>query len=391
MPDNNSAAVQLYDLALELIHQGYRVTVFTPLSSYFQRSHIENMDGVHVVKLYSPNIRNVGGFLRFLFEVSMPFFMLYQLRKIKFDLKIFDGIIWYAPSIFHTPLVKRIKRASKCKVYLILRDMFPQWLLDVGILKHGIIFRFLKYFENLQNATPDFIGVQSPGNLDYFADISKNKSYPVIEVLPNWLSPLDITPKSLDYENRFFNSRKVFIYAGNMGKAQRGLEVFLEVANILKHNNKIGFLFIGRGTKVDELKRKLEKLNLYNFLIKDEMPNSDLPRLLNKCYAGIICLDPLHQTHNIPGKFLEYLRSGLPVLGIVNSNNDLNSIISKNKLGNLINDLNVYSLEKALQYFDLSESEYSDIQRRCKSFFKKNYTTDKVTQSVVKRLNSVID
>ena len=73
--------------------------------------------------------------------------------------------------------------------------------------------------------------------------------------------------------------------------------------------------------------------------------------------------------------------------GVVNPNNDLNSIVSKNKLGNLINDLNVYNLEKAIQYFDLSESEYSDLQRRCKSFFKKNYTTDKVTQSILKRFN----
>ena len=101
LPDNNAAAVQLYDLAIELLHQGNRVTVFTPLSSYFQRSHIENMDGINVVKLYSPNIRNVGGFLRFLFEVSMPFFMLYQLHKIKFDLKIFDGIISFIKLLAH--------------------------------------------------------------------------------------------------------------------------------------------------------------------------------------------------------------------------------------------------------------------------------------------------
>lgn len=390
-PENTSGAIQLYDLARELIRQGNRITVFTPFSSFKRRSLIENIDGIEVVKLFSPNIRSVKGSLRFLFEASMPFFMLNELRNIKFDLQNFDGIIWYAPSIFHTPLVKRIKKISKCPTYLIIRDIFPQWLLDVGILKNGIIFRLLKYFESLQNTTPDFIGVQSSGNLDYFADLSKNKSQPVIEVLPNWLSPLDTFPDLFDYEKRFFKNRKVFIYAGNMGEAQSGLEVFLDVANRLKYNKKIGFLFIGRGTKTDSLKKKLDKLNLKNFLIKEEIKNYDLPGLLHKCYAGLICLDPLHKTHNIPGKFLTYLRSGLPVFGVVNSNNDLNTIVKKNRLGNLVNDLNVEDLQKALEYFNLSEACYSDLQRRCKSFYQNNYTTNKVASFLSKRISSKIN
>lgn len=104
---------------------------------------------------------------------------------------------------------------------------------------------------------------------------------------------------------------------------------------------------------------------------------------MNECYGGIVCLNLLHQTHNITGKFLTYLRSGLPVFGIANPNNDLNEIVNKNGLGNLTNDLNVDSLEKALEYFNLGETEYSDLQLRCKSFYQNNYTTDKVAETLV--------
>ena len=32
---------------------------------------------------------------------------------------------------------------------------------------------------------------------------------------------------------------------------------------------------------------------------------------------GLVALDPRHRTHNIPGKFLTYMQSGLPVLASV--------------------------------------------------------------------------
>ena len=56
----------------------------------------------------------------------------------------FDAVLWYSPTIFFGPLVKKFKQKNKCKSYLILRDIFPNWALDMGILKPGLIYWFFK-------------------------------------------------------------------------------------------------------------------------------------------------------------------------------------------------------------------------------------------------------
>ncbi|MCR2554485.1 glycosyltransferase WbuB, partial [Salmonella enterica] len=49
----------------------------------------------------------------------------------------FEGVIYYSPSIFWGHLVKKIKARCQCPAYLILRDMFPQWVIDAGMLNAG--------------------------------------------------------------------------------------------------------------------------------------------------------------------------------------------------------------------------------------------------------------
>ena len=57
-----------------------------------------------------------------------------------------------------------------CGSYLILRDLFPQWALDAGLLsRYGPAYRFFRREELRLYRTADIIGVQSPANLDYFS------------------------------------------------------------------------------------------------------------------------------------------------------------------------------------------------------------------------------
>ncbi len=79
---------------------------------------------------------------------------------------------------------------------------------------------------------------------------------------------------------------------------------------------------------MDAEKRKLDNILFYN-----EISPKEIPRLYEQCSYGIVSLDKRHKTHNIPGKFLSYMRSGLPVLAVINKNNDLEKIIKDNGVG----------------------------------------------------------
>ena len=331
-PLKNSGAIQIRDLSIEFVKQGHEVIVITPSSEIINPYLLSEMDKVQVLKIKAPKIKDIGYFRRAIGEYLMPSIMIYHLKRNSLIDNNLDGIITYAPSIFLGPLANMLKKTNNCKNYLILRDIFPQWAVDVGLLSnYGLPYYFLKRVEKYLYATADIIGVQTPVNLKYF---NGNVVYRTarIEVLQNWLAVDNSKTCSIVVENSILKGRKIFVYAGNMGVAQ-GLSLFLDLADSLSTQKSIGFLFVGRGNAVVSLRQAVKARGLDNILIYDEIGPNEIHALYQQCAAGIISLDKRHKTHNIPGKFLSYMQSGLPVLAAINSGNDLEDIINSKNVG----------------------------------------------------------
>ena len=81
-------------------------------------------------------------------------------------------------------------------------------------------------------------------------------------------------------------------------------------------------------------------------------------------------LDRRHKTHNIPGKFISYLHSGLPVFALVNSNNDLIPFVNKNQIGyatDLFDEDEIIKLILKILNYKNSDSKIND---KCKKIAK---------------------
>jgi glycosyltransferase involved in cell wall biosynthesis len=126
--------------------------------------------------------------------------------------------------------------------------------------------------------------------------------------------------------------RQLFVFAGNMGVAQ-GLDIVIDLAERMSGRPDVGFLFVGRGSEARRLRRTAEARRLANILFFDEIDPDEIPDLYAQCSAGIVALDHRHKSHNIPGKFLTYMQSGLPVLANVNAGNDLTALIRETGVG----------------------------------------------------------
>ena len=330
-PLRTSAAVQMSDLAQEFVRQGHETLVITPFEEFTSCWSIEVLDGVQVLHLAGLKISLTNHLRRTIFELSLPFLMILGLRKSPHRNTKWDLVVWYSPTIFFGPLIFYIKCKSACKAYLILRDIFPEWACDLGIIRKGFTYYFFKIVANLQYAIADTIGVQTLSNLAYFVEW-ENGGSKRLEVLQNWQSPTKNIGCSIQVMNTALVGRKIFVYIGNMGIAQ-GMDIILDLAFQLMHRVDIGFLFVGRGSEVDRLKIKAAELLMLNTLFFDEIKSDEMPGLLAQCHIGLLALDPRHKSHNIPGKFLTYLSAGLPVLARVNPNTDLVSLIEGEKVG----------------------------------------------------------
>lgn len=330
-PLRSSTAVQMRDLAREFAAHGHRPTVLVPDPEIRRTWEIEHTDGVEVLRIRAPRTRDIGYVQRTLAEALLPWAMLYGLWRSPLRRERWDGVIWWSPSIFFGPLVNRLKRASGCRSYMILRDIFPDWALDLGLLRPGPVYRFFKRVERQQHDAADVIGVQSPSNLECIAQL-RNAPHVRLEVLWNWLSPASATPCRIDLSQTPLAGRTIIAYTGNMGVAQN-LDVLLDLAKRLRTRRDIGFLLVGRGSDVPHLRALAAERQLDNVLFHDEVEPVEIPALLEQCHIGFLGLDPRHKTHNIPGKFLAYLQAGIPVLARVNPNNDLVGLIDNEGVG----------------------------------------------------------
>ncbi|MDC0188383.1 glycosyltransferase family 4 protein [bacterium] len=386
-PMRSSGAIQILDLSLEFIKQGHQPTVVLPSSEIDCTWIFENWSGVQTLRIKAPKTKDVGYFQRTIGEFLMPFVMLRNLRKSPVAKMCWDGIVWYSPTIFWGPLVKSLKKSSSCRGYLIVRDIFPEWAVDIGLMRRGLPYLFFKLIERFQYRIADVIGVQTLGNVGYFNKLGKNIKRKV-EVLQNWLAYAPNVGCSISVSESSLAGRKIFVYAGNMGVAQ-DMDILLDLAEHLRNRKDIGFMFVGRGSYVKRLLMESKTRGLENIAFYNEIDPSEIPGLYAQCHVGLIALDPRHKTHNIPGKFLSYMQSGLPVLASINPGNELVEIISQERVGRVCTDASKETLLRLAEELLRDIAVDVKIKARCQMLSTNMFSPKTAVNQIIHALSVV--
>lgn len=385
-PLRTSGAVQLRDLSREFVRQGHALTVMLPTADLSTPWLFEDFDGVQVLRLRAPRTKDIDYVRRTLNEFLMPFAMLRNLRKSPLAQKRWDGVVWYAPTIFLGPISNALKKASGCKGYLIVRDIFPEWAVDMGLMGRGLPYRFFKAVAEYQYSVADVIGIQTQGNQAYFAGRQSGK----VKVLQNWLADSPEVGCSVSVSGSRLTGRIIFVYAGNMGVAQ-GMDILLNLAETLRNRTDIGFLFVGRGSDAQRLRSEASRRGLDNVVFHDEIDPVEIPGLYAQCHVGIVALDPRHKTHNIPGKFLSYMQAGLPVLASINPGNDLVEMIEREGVGRVCTDHSAATLQRlALELVDQVAAVGAgdeDVSARCKALSSRLFSPEAAVNQIVAALS----
>jgi len=385
-PLRSSGAVQLRDLSREFAVQGHALTVLLPSPDQQDPWVLKKMDGVQVLRLKAPRTKGISYIRRTLAELLMPFSMLRQFRKSPLASERWAGVVWYAPSIFHGPLASALKKSSDCKGYLIIRDIFPEWAVDMELMGQGLPYWFFDMVARYQYSVADVIGVQTPGNRGYFDRWQKQPGRK-LEVLQNWLGKPAQVRCSIRVSETPLAGRKVFVYAGNMGVAQ-GMDIMLDLAEKYRGRTDVGFLFVGRGSDAARLKTSAKDRKLNNVLFYDEIHPDEILDLYAQCSVGIVALDPRHKSHNIPGKFLTYMQGGLPVLANVNAGNDLAQMIRDDQVGQVCENNQVENFLQ-LAHMLLAQIESDDqLPARCRSLFQREFAVEKTVRQIVAALTA---
>ncbi len=325
------AAKMMHELAIELNHQKHEITVITPDSDISRKIEISELDSVKVCKFKSGSIKNVSKIQRAINE-SLLSFKAWNYCNEYLKNNPHDLILYYSPSIFWGPLIRKLKKLWNVKSYLILRDFYPQMFFDEGLIReYSLIGYYFKFFEWINYKYADIIGIESPKNLKWFNN--KKKSKKPSELLYNWASDNPVTTNDGKYRNMLnLNDKVVYFYGGNIGP-QHDMPNLIRLVKSMEHEKKAHFVITGQGFAVNALKNLIEQENLTNITYLPSVPQDEFKIMLSEFDIGLFTLNKDHTTHNIPGKLLGYMVQEMPILGSINKDNDIEEIIGNNNAG----------------------------------------------------------
>lgn len=379
-------AKMFHELALELLARGHKVTVITPGVNQDDIFSEDVIDGIRIWRFRSGPTKDVNKIVRAVNE-SMLSKRAWRAVGQHITPDMFQGVVFYSPSIFWGGLVSRIKKTCQCPAYLVLRDLFPQWVIDAGMMRKGsIIERYFRFFERTSYQQAEFIGVMSERNLDVFR--CSHNNYPC-EVLRNWASVGDTTPAT-GYgsirERLQLQDKVIFFYGGNIGHAQ-DMANLMRLARGMQGYQHVHFLFIGQGDEVSLIQELASSWALQNFSYLPSVCQDEFKQILTEVDVGLFSLAANHSAHNFPGKLLGYMVNSIPILGSVNPGNDLLDIVNRSNAG--IITLNGDDERLLLSAISLLDETRRQVMGQCgRRLLQEQFSVDTAASLIEQRLES---
>ena len=384
-PDSTKVgAKMMHELALELKNNSHEVLVLTPKPMQKELLTVQKIDGISVLFFRSGKIKNVGKLKRAINESLLSYQAFKSAKKYLKENRC-NGIIYYSPSIFFGSLVKKLTTLWNCKSYMILRDIFPQWSVDNNLInENSLVHRYFNFFEKINYKSADRIGVMSPSNLEFFK--SKNINTSKFEVLYNWAQIKEVPRvKNTFREKLNLKNKIVLFYGGNMGIAQQMINL-INLAKKFTENSSVHFLFVGQGDEVELLLKEMTNNSLKNVTYLPPVNQKTYLEMLNEFDIGMFTLHFNHKTHNFPGKVLGYMSYSKPILGCVNSENDLADVVNSAKAGIVVNSNDELGLYEAAKILIDSKSIRNKMGKNGRKLLIDQFSVKSISKQIVKNL-----
>lgn len=311
------------------------------------------------------------------------------IRRYLSDVK-FDLVMYSTPPITLAHVITYVKKRDACKTYLLLKDIFPQNAVDLGIMQTtGLKGKLYKYFRSKEKklyAISDYIGCMSQANVDYVIKHNPEINPEIVEICPNCIDVLDMSvskEKRIEIRNKYGLplDKTIFIYGGNLGKPQ-GIPFLIECLKKNENRTDAYFLIIGDGTEYPKIDNYIKNEKPVNIKLMQRLPKEDYDAMVGACDVGMIFLDHRFTIPNFPSRMLVYMQAKIPVLAVTDPNTDIGKVIMRGGFGWWCES------NDAVRFVELvSQITNSQSKHNCKKefdFLNENYSADRGYATIIK-------
>lgn len=236
---------------------------------------------------------------------------------------------WDVIYVTNPPMSYFCQKFVKNSFSIIVYDIYPDALLNVGIGKNHFIYRWWskqnhKIFSKAKHIFTLCDSMSSA--LEKYTDIDK------LKVVPLWVLDSRLKPIHKN-ENEFVINHKledkfVVMYSGNMGYTH-SVDKLVEIAAMMRNDTNIHFLFIGNGKKRPEIEKKIVDDQLTNCTVLDWQPSEIFPLSLAAADLGVITLNDDSAKISIPSKTFNLMAVGAPLLCLSPEEAEMRKLIAK--------------------------------------------------------------
>lgn len=329
------------DLLREFVRRGHKVYAVSPTERRQKiKTHLVREENAVILRLQIGNTQKTNVIEKGISTVLIEPTFKKAIRQYFSDVK-FDLVLYSTPPITLVSAIEYVKKRDGAATYLLLKDIFPQNALDIGMMTEtglkGILYKHFRRQEKKLYALSDKIGCMSQANAGYVIAHNSEVDPGTVEVCPN---SIEVVDKSVDEATRLAirtkygipSDKKVFVYGGNLGKPQ-GIPFLIECLNACRDLEDAFFLIVGDGTEFGVLEQYAASSGQENFKLMRRLPKEDYDAMVAGCDVGLIFLDHRFTIPNFPSRLLAYMQAKLPVLACTDPNTDVGKVITEGGFG----------------------------------------------------------
>ncbi|WP_304236008.1 glycosyltransferase family 4 protein [Jiulongibacter sediminis] len=378
------------DLIRKLSAEGHSVFVVCPVERRYNKHNFIKVEGnVKILYVKTFNIQKTNIFEKVVSILTINYFFTTAIKNY-LDETVFHLILYSTPPITITKLIQVLKHKYSAKTYLLLKDIFPQNAVDMGMFSNsGVIHNYFRKQEIKLYEISDYIGCMSKKNIEY---VLKNNPY-----LEH--SKVELNPNSIEIESRQIVrtseirakyglplNTTIFIYGGNLGIPQ-GIEFLIEVLNSNKSRNDCFFLIVGSGTEYKKIESFIKKINSKNSRLLGYLPKNEFDELLSTADVGLVFLDYRFTIPNFPSRLLSYLEFKIPVLLATDVSTDIGAIAEENNFGLWAQSNDISTFNTHLNFFLENKKLRIKMGEAGFDFLKKNYSISISYEKIISKID----
>ena len=384
------------DLMRKFRDEGHVVYVIHPNERRLGKpTEVKTVGGIHCLGVRTLNVTRTNvvekGVGQMLLEGLYKRAMKKHFGGVKFDL-----ILYSTPPITFNNVIRYAKRVSggKAMTYLLLKDIFPQNAVDMGMLSksgvRGVLYKMFRRKEKQLYRISDFIGCMSPANVRYVLEHNPEVSAEKVEVAPNSYD-LNTSSNTLQSGAAVRIREKyglpvdkpIFIYGGNMGKPQ-GIPFLIECLKAVKDRDDCHFLLVGDGTEYARLEAFVAEYHPKAVSVMKGLPCADYDQLVQVCQVGLIFLAYYFTIPKFPSRVLSYLESKMPVIVCSDPICDMGAIAEDNGFGLYAPSNDVEAFTETVDM--MLNSDIKAMGERAFAFLKANYLVEHTYWAIMKHM-----